>query len=634
MTPESILKQYWGFDQFRPLQREVIQSVLDHKDTLALLPTGGGKSICFQIPALMLPGITIVVSPLIALMKDQVEGLKKKGIKAEAIYSGMYYQDVDRIMDNAVYGKLKMLYVSPERLKTQLFKERLKKMTVSLIAVDESHCISQWGYDFRPSYLNIADLRVMIGENVPILALTATATPEVAEDIQEKLNFNTPNLMSKSFERSNLTYSIHYTEDKRDALLNYVKTHVGSGIIYLRSRIKTREYSDFLNRHGISSAFYHAGLTSELRNQRQDDWISGKTRVICATNAFGMGIDKPDVRFVIHVDLPDNIEAYFQEAGRAGRDEKPAQAIAFLHSSDVIALEERIAASFPPLDSVRLLYQGICNKLQLAIGAGFEETYDLDLIGLAEHVRLKLNTVYSGLKILELNGYVALSESVWSPSTVHVMLPHHELMAFITGNPGIRELLHLILRNYNKVADDHARINEEFLAKTLGLDKTEVISKLEFMHKLEVVEYRKRSRHPQITFTTPRVAVESLHFAPESYLHRKERAMHKMKSIISYAEAKEGCRSQLLLAYFGEQARNKCGNCDLCLSENTITLASDFDKARIQVKELLQNEPIPIQVIQQKVKSELGPDHIVKVVQWLLDNQEIKTDEFNRLCIK
>ena len=346
MTPNQILQKYWGFDKFRPLQKEIVNSVLQNHDTLALLPTGGGKSICFQIPALSLEGITLVISPLIALMKDQVEGLKGKGIQAEAIYSGMHYTQIDRILDNAVYGKLKMLYLSPERLQTKLFLERLIRMRVSLIAVDEAHCISQWGYDFRPSYLNIALLREKIGKDVPIIALTATATPPVVEDIQEKLLFKAPKVIQKSFDRKNLAYKVIFSENKQNELLRFIQKRKGSGIIYLRSRIKSKTIAELLNRNNIAADYYHAGLTQKERNDRQNAWIKDKSRIICATNAFGMGIDKSNVRFVIHFDLPDNIESYFQEAGRAGRDEQFAEAVSILFESDLISLRDRMLISY------------------------------------------------------------------------------------------------------------------------------------------------------------------------------------------------------------------------------------------------------------------------------------------------
>jgi len=634
MLPEEVLQKYWGHKSFRPLQKEIIESALANKDTLALLPTGGGKSVCFQIPALIKEGITLVISPLIALMKDQIESLKSKGIEAEALYSGMHYNTIDRILDNAIYGKLKMLYISPERLKTAMFQERLKKMNVSLIAVDEAHCISQWGYDFRPNYLKISELRENLGVNVPFLALTATATPEVAEDIQVQLNFNAPNLMQKSFERSNLAYKIEFTEAKRDRLLNYLSQNSGSGVIYLRSRLRTKEFSDFLNQNGISASFYHAGLSSEERSKRQDDWINNESRIICSTNAFGMGIDKPDVRSVIHLDLPDNLEAYFQEAGRAGRDELSAEAISFLHQSDVISLKERVEAAFPPLNMVREVYQGICNKLQLAIGSGLEETFGINLFELAEHVSLKLNVVYSAMKILELNNYIALSESMFSPSTLRIKMSHEELLSFSENNVNYKELLHLILRNYNRITEGDIKVQEAFLSKSLKISRLELEKKLAFLDKLEVLTYKKQSKNPQITFTTPIMDIDSLYFEPGTYVNRKKRALDKMEAIIKFATKDSGCRSSELLTYFGETETNRCGVCDLCVNDNSVGLSNDFDTAKKEVKAIVKNEPISLKDLQVKVNDGENPEFVVNVVQWLLDNKELRLDQLNRLCLE
>ncbi|MFT7613801.1 MAG: ATP-dependent DNA helicase RecQ, partial [Parvicellaceae bacterium] len=597
-------------------------------------PTGGGKSVCFQIPALIKDGITLVISPLIALMKDQVESLKSKGIEAEALYSGMHYNTIDRILDNAIYGKVKMLYISPERLKTTLFQERLKKMNVSLIAVDEAHCISQWGYDFRPNYLKISELRENLGFNVPFLALTATATPEVAVDIQEKLNFNAPNLMQKSFERSNLAYKIEFTESKRDRLLQYLHQNNGSSVIYLRSRLRTKEFSDFLNKNGISSSFYHAGLSSDVRGKRQDDWINNETRIICSTNAFGMGIDKPDVRSVIHLDLPDNLEAYFQEAGRAGRDEQSAEAISFLHQSDVISLKERIEASFPPLNVVREVYQGICNKLQLAIGSGLEETFGINLFELAEHVSVKLNVVYSAMKILELNNYIALSQSAFSPSTLRIKMSHEELLNFSENNANHKELLHLILRNYNRITEGDIKVQEAFLSKSLKISRTELEKKLDFLDKLDVLSYKKQSKDPQITFTLARMDIDKLYFEPGTYVNRKKRAHDKMDSVIAFISKDQGCRSIDLLSYFGETKATACGVCDLCLTFSPIALSKDFDLAKNEIKAIVKNEPISLKDLQIKINSTDNPDFLVNVVQWLLDNKQLKLDQLNRLCLE
>jgi len=632
MTPNQILQKYWGFDKFRPLQKEIVNSVLQNHDTLALLPTGGGKSICFQIPALSLEGITLVISPLIALMKDQVEGLKGKGIQAEAIYSGMHYTQIDRILDNAVYGKLKMLYLSPERLQTKLFLERLIRMRVSLIAVDEAHCISQWGYDFRPSYLNIALLREKIGKDVPIIALTATATPPVVEDIQEKLLFKAPKVIQKSFDRKNLAYKVIFSENKQNELLRFIQKRKGSGIIYLRSRIKSKTIAELLNRNNIAADYYHAGLTQKERNDRQNAWIKDKSRIICATNAFGMGIDKSNVRFVIHFDLPDNIESYFQEAGRAGRDEQFAEAVSILFESDLISLRDRMLISFPPIGKVRDIYQAVCNQLQLAIGSGEDETFSIDLHDVASRVSSKLPEVYSALKIIEIGGYISLSESIKSPSEVLIKLQHQELLSFIENSPSTRPLLHLILRNYSEITGNHIKISEEFLAKSLNRSPLQVINQLKYLAQLEVIDYKERSNKPRITFVIPRLDPKSLHFAQEQYNGRKNRANQKMEAIIHYVKAVKGCRNQILLSYFGEQSTARCGHCDLCLQETAITLSSEFDQARRQVKQIVQKDAVSLQQLKKMVVKD-NEAVLINVVQWLLDNKEIKIDKLERLCI-
>ena len=411
-SPNDILKQYWGFDSFRPLQEDIIQSVLDGKDTLALLPTGGGKSICFQVPALVKEGICIVISPLIALMKDQVYNLQKRGIAAVAIFSGMHYKDIDRILDNCIYGNTKLLYLSPERLTSDLVRERIKKMKVSLIAVDEAHCISQWGYDFRPPYLQIAEIREYLPK-VPIMALTATATPEVVKDIQEKLEFKRGEVFQQSFLRENLAYVVLEEEGKMEKLFKVLTGVRGSGLVYVRNRRKTKEIAMFLKKYRITADYYHAGLTNEERSQKQEAWINDKIRIIVATNAFGMGIDKPDVRVVVHMDLPDSLEAYFQEAGRAGRDGQKSYAVLLYNQGDKLDLERRFELSFPPLKEVRLTYQALGSYLQLAVGSGEGESYDFDLVEFSRVYGFSTVKTFNCLKVLERAGWIALSESIY-----------------------------------------------------------------------------------------------------------------------------------------------------------------------------------------------------------------------------
>lgn len=632
MTPEQILNRYWGFDSFRSLQREVIQESIDNKDTLALLPTGGGKSICFQVTALHKKGLTLVISPLIALMKDQVEGLKNRGIKADAIFSGLHYKQVDRILDNAVHGKTKLLYLSPERLQSQLFLDRLNRMSVSLIAVDEAHCISQWGYDFRPSYLKIQELRELVGKEVPIIALTATATPKVAIDIQNKLQFKAPNKLQKSFNRKNLAYKIVFVERKENVLLKFLGKRTGSGIIYLKSRKKTQEVASILQKHGFSATFYHAGLAVKERSSRQEKWINNEIKIICATNAFGMGIDKPDVRFVVHLGLPDCIEAYFQEAGRAGRDGKFAEALSIFHNQDIIALKERVADSFPSLELVKKTYQRICNKLQLAIGSGENETHELDLYSLSKGLSIKMASLYNVLHLLELSGYIILSEGTYSSSTIQIKMQHTDLLDFTERSPSQKPLLHILLRNYSNIGDSLVKINEDFLADKLNVPKNEVLKNLMHLEKIDVIQYHPKTTATRLTFCAPRVAQNSLRFTQEQYHNRKERAFKKMNAMIAYVNNQISCRSISLLHYFGEKNSKRCGHCDVCMKNTQFTLSSKFDEAQKQIKEVLLNRPYTLNELKEKIlKGE--EKELVKVVQWLLDNKEVTFDKLDRLCL-
>ena len=632
MMPKQILKKYWGFDQFRPVQQDIVESVLNNQDTLALLPTGGGKSICFQVPAMLKEGLTLVISPLIALMKDQVEGLKKKGIRAEAIFSGMHHTQIDRILDNAIYGNVKILYLSPERIKSRLFSDRLERMNVDLIAVDEAHCISQWGYDFRPSYLEIASLREKVGLEVPVIALTATATEPVVDDIQEKLLFKANNVIRKSFNRKNLVYRIVNTENKQKELIEFISNRTGSGIIYVRRRIKTKQISDLLNKNKISADYYHAGLSHQERNEKQNAWINNKVRIICATNAFGMGIDKPDVRFVIHLDLADTIESYFQEAGRAGRDEQAAEAVSFIFTNDILALKNRIENSFPEMEVIREIYQALCNQLQLAVGSGKEETFPVDLNRIANQVSVNLSVVFNSLKTLEIGQHIVLSEGVRSPSEVQINVQHKELMKYIENNPSQRDLLHVLLRSYREIIGNFVKINEEFIADALNLSSAEVFAKLNYLNQTKVIIHKPRSSKPQITFIKPREDAKNLRFDKQYLIERKERAYNKMNSMIQFAQANFGCRSQILLAYFGEMNSLACQLCDLCLSNAKIKLSENFDETRIQVKKILEIESIALEELQKKV-SENDKDRLIDVVQWLLDNKEISLDKLDRLCV-
>ena len=559
-----ILKQYWGYDSFRVPQDKIVSETLAGRDVLALLPTGGGKSICFQVPALALPGITIVISPLIALMRDQVQNLKKIGVKADSLTSGMGKREMEIVLDNAVFGGTKLLYISPERLETEAFLVRLKQMNPSLLAVDEAHCISQWGYDFRPPYLRIAAFREIFPK-VPVIALTATATPRVVTDIMEKLRFAAPNVVSKSFERKNLAYRVKIDGNKPGSLLFLLNEHPGSAVVYTRNRRKTQEIAEMLIRQGISASFYHAGLTSDERDERQASWISDKTRVMVATNAFGMGIDKPDVRLVVHMDIPDTIEAYFQEAGRAGRDEKPAVAVAIFNESDRLQLHENFEKSFPEIPFIQRVYDAIGNYLQVAYGFGKDETYSFDVGDFCKKFKFSPIPVLSSLKILELNGYVYLSDAVFSPARVQFTAPAERLYQFEVKNPKYEPLIKLLLRSYGGIFDQMTHIQSSVLSKKLGLETRELYQQLWYLQKVEMLVYELPTDKPQLTYTLARVPGNRLMIQPETYKQRKELSEKNISHILAYMTGQH-CRSSYLRKYFGEETNETCGQCDHCLS--------------------------------------------------------------------
>lgn len=563
----EILKNIWGYSEFRPLQKDIIQSVLSGKDTLALLPTGGGKSICFQVPALALPGICIVVSPLIALMKDQVEQLKNKGIPSVAIYSGMSRREIDVALDNAVYGGIKFLYVSPERLKTELFIERVKKMKVSLLAIDEAHCISQWGYDFRPSYLSVSDLRKILF-NVPIIALTATATEPVKKDILEKLAFKNENVFQKSFARANLSYSVFHMEDKEKKIIEVLRNVKGSSVVYLRSRKKTKDIAQLLKKNNISADYYHAGLEMKDRSQKQDLWISGKIRVIVATNAFGMGIDKPDVRTVIHWEVPDSLEAYYQEAGRAGRDEKKAYAVLLYNEKDLKLLEQRIEETYPSVDFIRKVYQALANFYKIAIGSSNLASYDFDIDEFERVYKLpKIETYYS-LKRLEKEGFVQMNEGFHQPSRIMFLMHQKDLYEFQIANEKYDVFIKTILRMYGgELFSNFSIINENQIGRNVNMHHHQVVDMLRGLEKLEVLEYQQQNDKPQLVFTTPRIDASKLPINVKEMEERKKSDLEKVKSVISYTTQDKRCRTLVLLDYFGEISDKECGVCDVCLKK-------------------------------------------------------------------
>lgn len=589
-SPHEILKQYWGYDSFRPLQEEIIQSVLDGKDTLALLPTGGGKSICFQVPALCQEGLTLVISPLIALMKDQVLNLRNRNISATAIYSGMTKQEIDRLLDNAAHGHYKLLYVSPERLKTEIMKARIERMNIQLIAVDESHCISQWGYDFRPAYLEIAAIREQLPD-VPVIALTATATKEVVKDIQDKLLFKKGQVFQKSFERKNLAYAVLYEEGKEEQLVKILNAVPGSGIVYVRSRKKCKEIAWLLNRNKISADFYHAGLTPEQRDKKQAAWMKNHPRIMVSTNAFGMGIDKPDVRIVVHLDLPDSLEAYFQEAGRAGRDGKKAYAALLYNSNDKIRLENSFKTTFPPLEEVLRVYQALGSYFQLAIGAGMGRSFDFDLINFAKTYHFEPVIAFSCLKILEQSGLIVMTDAVYIPSRLKILVDKETLYDYLLKNPKMDAVIKSILRNYQGAFQHFIKIKEGQLAAFLKIPKEQLIKTLYVLAKAKILTYIPQKNDPQLIFVKDRYDATELDIDHQLYNFRKQKHRERYLSAISYAETVL-CRSQLLLGYFSQTSAPKCGICDVCTGRTKPSISTeDFEAYKAKITSLLEDKP-------------------------------------------
>lgn len=628
----DILESFWGFKTFRPLQEEIINSVMDGHDTLALLPTGGGKSICFQVPALAKEGICIVVSPLIALMKDQVENLVKRGIKAIAITSAMHKREIDIALDNCVHGNIKFLYLSPERLETEIVKVRLMKMNINLIAIDESHCISQWGYDFRPSYLKISALRELL-PNIPVLALTATATTEVVKDIQEKLHFKKKNLLQKSFERKNVAYVVLPEEDKLARLIKIANSMKGTGIVYVRNRKKTQDIANYLRSNNISADFYHAGLDSKTRDVKQSNWIQNQTRVIVCTNAFGMGIDKPDVRFVVHIDLPDSLEAYFQEAGRAGRDEKKAFAILLYNEGDKIELQRNVEMSYPTLDEIRQTYQALANYYQIPTGSGEGITYDFNISDFCDNYKLTAITVFNSLKFIEREGYIALTDSIFQPSRIKVDMNREDLYKFQISNPGYDVFIKLLLRSYAGLFDNFVKINEYDLSKKANRNKAEIVKNLNYLQQLKILTYVPQTELPQLTFLLPRVDAKDLTLSKENFSVLKKRAIERMDSVLNYAESLHKCRSQLLLSYFGENDSERCNHCDVCLNENKTSLHTDeFETISKQIKQLLSIHPLDLRHLVDSITS-ANENKIIHTIQLMIDNEQIKYDAENLLCL-
>ena len=623
---QEILKQYWGYDSFRDLQEEIITSIGEGKDTLGLMPTGGGKSITFQVPALAQEGICIVITPLIALMKDQVQNLRKREIQALAIYSGMTRQEILTALENCIFGNYKFLYISPERLDTEIFRTKLRSMKDSMITVDESHSISQWGYDFRPAYLKIAEIRELLPE-VPVLALTATATPEVVTDIQARLKFREGNVFRMSFERKNLAYIVRKTDNKTKELLYILQRISGSAIIYVRNRRRTKEITELLMNEGITADFYHAGLDNAVKDLRQKRWQSGEVRVMVATNAFGMGIDKPDVRIVLHLDLPDSPEAYFQEAGRAGRDGEKAYAVILYSKSDKTTLHKRVVDTFPDKEYILNVYEHLQYYYQMAMGDGFQCIREFNLEEFCRKFKYFPVPVDSALKILTQAGYLEYTDEQDNSSRILFTIRRDELYKLREMGKEAEALIQSILRSYTGVFTDYAYISEESLAVRTGLTRQQIYNILVTLTKRRIVDYIPRKKTPYIIYTRERLELRFLHIPPSVYEERKARYEARIKAMEEYVTTENICRSRMLLRYFGEKNEHNCGQCDVCLSKRATDNLSEesYEEVKRQILDLLSHSPLTPAETADQIKAE--KEDIGQVIRYLLDEGELKMQD-------
>lgn len=618
----KILKDYWGYDNFRGIQEDIIRSIGSGRDTLGLMPTGGGKSITFQVPAMAKDGLCIVITPLIALMKDQVRNLRDRGIKAIAIYSGMTREEIIIALENCIFGNYKFLYISPERLDTEIFRIKLRSMKVSMITVDESHCISQWGYDFRPAYLKISEIRNLL-PGVPVLALTATATPEVVKDIQQRLAFKEENVFRMSFERKNLAYIVRKTESKQEELLHILKHVDGSAIVYAHNRKRTKEYAQLLNENGITATFYHAGLNNETKDQRQKSWVKGETRVMVATNAFGMGIDKPDVRLVVHVDIPDSPEAYFQEAGRGGRDGKKAYAVLLYARSDKATLKKRITDTFPEKDYIRTVYEHLNYYYQMAMGDGLGCTREFNIDEFCRNFKHFPIQVDSALKILTRAGYLEYTDEQDNNSRLMFTLTKEELYRIHETSPETEKLINIILRSYTGVFTEYAYINEETLSLRTGMTRQQVYDTLISLTRRRILHYIPGKKTPYIIYTRERQEADRLIFTKEVYEDRKESFIRRIEAMTEYAETEDKCRSRMLLLYFGEKNEHNCGQCDVCLSSHSSGIKQGvFDEISRAIEKALKEKDMTTSALMEKLES-YDKENVTKVLSYLLAEEII-----------
>lgn len=633
MAPLDILKQHWGYTHFRSPQEEIIQAVLQKKDVIAILPTGGGKSLCFQVPTLLQEGICLVITPLIALMQDQVKQLRHRGVAAVAVHAGMPHREIDITLDNCVYGREKFLYLSPERLQTELFQERVKKMNVCLVAIDEAHCISQWGYDFRPPYLQIAMLRDT-KPGVPFIALTASATQQVKQDIADKLKLVNPVSFQKSFARDNLSLVIRKTEMKEKKLLEIVKKIPGPVIVYVRSRRSTQVLATLLQRSGISATFYHAGLSHPDRTARQEEWITNQSRVMVATNAFGMGINKADVRVVVHMDIPENLESYYQEAGRAGRDGRRAYATIVYHDVDVLSLRNKVQQSQPELGMLKTVYQALANYFQVALGSSQGESYDFDLDSFCQKFNLKSPVVYPALKKLEEFGLIEFNESFYRPSLLHFSFDNKKLYEFQVAHARFDMLIKALLRLYGgELYSDFTPISEAQIALMLKLPVPTVKLELEQLHNLQVVVYEPMNEHPKITFVLPRQDADRLPIDKNEFERRRQLHLKKMEAMMAYVEQTHRCRMLVIQEYFDEIAYTPCGRCDVCMASRKTenkTLITDYEQ---QILFLLARNPMSVEELEAAVDPK-EKEIFIDVIRDMVDSEKIFYDEFWILRIK
>ncbi len=628
----SILKQYWGYDAFRPLQEEIINAVLAGKDTLALMPTGGGKSLCYQVPAMAIDGLCLVVSPLIALMKDQVEALRRNGITAFAVYSGMSRKEVINTFKVASESNCKFLYVSPERLESALFKEYLPGLGINIIAVDEAHCISQWGYDFRPSYLRIATVREEL-PGIPILALTASATPDVQIDICEKLEFQSQNIFRQSFERSNLSYSTFKVDSKINKIIEILRKLNGASIIYCKSRKRTKELSELLRLQQISADYYHAGLIQEERNKKQEAWINNKTRVIVCTNAFGMGIDKPDVRCVIHADVPDCLENYYQEAGRGGRDGKIAYAVLLYDDRDLNELEKMADLRFPVLDEIRNVYQSVANYLQIPTGSGEGQYYEFDVSDFVRKFKLTGHITLYALKALEQEGWLALNEQVFLPSSLVFTTNKNQLFSFENEHPELDTLIKTLLRAYEGIFDQPISISEKMIAGLMKTDIEIVKKQLLHLHQAGFIEYQPQKDSPQLYLLRNRIKAEDITIDMIAYKKRKGQFLQRMRQMVIFVNETMECRSRIIGSYFGDKKIKLCGICDNCLRiKNTVISKEEFESLHHRIINIIKYESLHTKDLMLKLNS-IKKEKAWKVIEFLQAENKIKVDKTGLISI-